>query len=55
MIIVNLYINKMIQLSTGDGSKLTAKEIIKKIPEESGIGQRIANIALKEYCNKSNR
>lgn len=36
---------------TGDVPKLTAKEMIKKISEESGIGQRTVSVTLSEYRN----
>jgi DNA-binding transcriptional ArsR family regulator len=52
MMIVNLYKTKIAQQSSGDGPKLTAKEMIKKISEECGIGQRTVSIALSEYRNK---
>jgi len=52
MMVVNLYKTKMTQQSTGHGPKLTAKEIIKKISEESGIGQRTVSVTLSEYRNK---
>ncbi|KAL4126724.1 hypothetical protein QTP88_010933 [Uroleucon formosanum] len=50
--IVNLYKNKMALQATGDVPKLTAKEMIKKISEESGIGQRTVSVTLSEYRNK---
>jgi len=45
--IANLYKAKMAQQQ--DGPKLKAKEIIKKISEESGIGQRTVSFSLSEY------
>lgn len=42
----------MAQQHNADGPKLKAKEIIKKISEESGIGQRTVSVTLSEYRNK---
>lgn len=50
--IVNFYKNKMALQATGDVPKLTAKEMIKKISEETGIGQRTVSVTLSEYRNK---
>jgi len=50
--IVNLYKAKMAQPKNADGPKLKAKEIIKIISEESGIGQRTVSVTLSEYRNK---
>jgi predicted transcriptional regulator len=50
--IVNLYKAKMAQQHNADGPKLKAKDIIKKISEESGIGQRTISVTLSEYRNK---
>ncbi|XP_050065887.1 uncharacterized protein LOC126554940 [Aphis gossypii] len=52
LMIVNLYKAKMAQQKNADGPKLKAKEIIKIISEESGIGQRTVSITLSEYRNK---
>lgn len=38
----------MAQQSTGHGPKLTAKEIIKNISEESGVGQRTVSVTLSD-------
>jgi len=50
--IVNLYKAKMAQQDNADGPKLKAKEIIKQISEEIGIGQRTVTVTLSEYRNK---
>jgi len=50
--IINLYKAKMAQQQDADGPKLKAVEIIKKISEESGIGQRTVSVTLSEYRNK---
>jgi len=50
--IVNLYKAKMAQQKNADGPKLKAKEIIKIISEESGVGQRTVSVTLSEYRNK---
>jgi len=42
----------MAQQNNSDGPKLKAKEIIKQISEESGIGQRTVSVTLSEYRNK---
>lgn len=42
----------MAQQDNADGPKLKAKEIIKQISEESGIGQRTVSVTLSEYRNK---
>lgn len=42
----------MAQQDNTDGPKLKAKEIIKHISEESGIGQRTVSVNLSEYRNK---
>ncbi|CAI6358016.1 unnamed protein product [Macrosiphum euphorbiae] len=52
LMIVNFYKNKMALQATGDLPKLTAKEMIKNISEESGIGQRTVSVTLSEYRNK---
>lgn len=52
MMIVNLYKNKIALQGVGDGPKLRAKGIIKKISQESGIGQRTLSVTLSEYRHK---
>ncbi|XP_022161706.1 uncharacterized protein LOC111027615 [Myzus persicae] len=42
----------MAQQKNADGPKLKAKEIIKIISEESGVGQRTVSVTLSEYRNK---
>jgi len=50
--IINLYKAKMAKQNNADGPKLKAKEMIKIISEESGIGQRTVSVTLSEYRNK---